>query len=76
MVPFCASLTKHTVCFAKFAVERRTVPILERRESGMIASKFVATLDLISLLHPLRVRDQLSADGKDWRGGFEKGANQ
>jgi hypothetical protein len=42
----------------------------------MIASKFVATLDLISLLHPLRVRDQLSAEGKDWRGGFEKGANQ
>jgi hypothetical protein len=42
----------------------------------MIASKFVATLDLVSLLHPLRVRDQLSADGKDWRRGFEKGANQ
>src|ERR1022692_882997 len=67
MVPFCASLTKHNVCFAKFAVGRRTVPILERRESGMIASKFVATLDLISLLHPLRVRDQLTADGPKTR---------
>jgi hypothetical protein len=42
----------------------------------MVASKFVATLGLISLLHLLRVRDQLSAEGKDWRGGFEKGANQ
>src|ERR1022692_2623986 len=45
----------------------RTVQKLERRESGMIASKFVATLDLISLLHPFRVRDQLSADGPKTR---------
>jgi hypothetical protein len=60
----------------EYSAQPRTVQKLERCESGMVASKFVATLGLISLLHLLRVRDQLTADGKDWRGGFEKGANQ
>jgi hypothetical protein len=61
---------------ATYSLEPVAVQKLERRESGMIAIKFVATLDLISLLHPLRVRDQLSAEGKNWRGGFKKGAIQ